>query len=82
MDAIRTSSEWAGSKKAYNPAKMAHYNALVMSKLYWLAEVAEVCHIILCHMSHHLICLSCTGLPKWLRYVTSSYVICHIILYV
>ena len=40
-----------------------------------------VCHIILCHMSHHLMSY---GLPRgWLVpgvYVTSSYVICHIIL--
>jgi hypothetical protein len=41
VDALRTSSSWAGNKKAYNPAKMKHYNALVMSKLYWLAEVAQ-----------------------------------------
>lgn len=40
IEALRTSDTWAGSKKAYNPAKMQHYNALVMSKLYWLADVA------------------------------------------
>jgi len=41
IEALRTSDTWAGSHKAYNPAKMQHYNALVMSKLYWLAEVAQ-----------------------------------------
>ena len=41
IEALRTSNAWAGQKKAYNPAKMQHYNALVNSKLYWLAEVAQ-----------------------------------------
>lgn len=41
IEALRTSDAWAGNRKAYNPAKMQHYNALVMSKLYWLAEVAQ-----------------------------------------
>jgi hypothetical protein len=41
IEALRTSDTWAGNKKMYNPAKMPHYNALVMSKLYWLADVSE-----------------------------------------
>ena len=41
IESLRTSHTWEGSKKAYNPAKMRHYNALVMSKVYWLAEVAR-----------------------------------------
>jgi hypothetical protein len=41
IDALRTSSQWPGSHKQYNPAKMKHYNALVMSKLFWLDDVAH-----------------------------------------
>ena len=39
IDALRNSDTWAGRRKAYNPATMEHYNALVMSKVYWLAQV-------------------------------------------
>ena len=48
-----------------------------------------ICHIILCHVSHHLMSyvtwssngMRCTWLKNiCLSYVTSSYVMCHIIL--
>lgn len=40
VERLRSSPEWRGFAKEGNPAKMPLYNALVMSKLYWLAEAS------------------------------------------
>mmetsp|Transcript_25263 Transcript_25263/g.83482 ORF Transcript_25263/g.83482 Transcript_25263/m.83482 type:complete len:695 (-) Transcript_25263:1906-3990(-) len=41
VETLRVSQRWQGFNKIYNPAKMELYNALVMSKIFWLEEVVE-----------------------------------------